>query len=343
MRNLPNLIAGRRAVTTLAVPGGLAGQLNALAYAAWLSENKGLKVHIRFHDAGTAISGLKIRETLETPLAKSLGITFSQTAGWNPTALRLERDGERRRSLVHSVPAQWKESKPWIVARGAIRGARGELRALQGAEASLEHPTSPDEITRADLELSSPGAHLIGYPNDFSVVEEAWGLVKAMIQQSNVPDFVSSPGEDDSVSVHWRLGDYVGNPVHGAVSWGSIQNCLDYAAQGDIRIRVFTDSPKLAQAAIAANFPDHPFEIRSGDVWTDLLQMTESRVFVGTNSGVSILSALALHFGSSDSRIWLPNRWFFASGADANFRPPTNTIKHSALYPASLVTHKLPA
>jgi hypothetical protein len=199
-----------------------------------------------------------------------------------------------------------------------------------------------NSISEQKLLEVKPGATVVGYPTDYRIIEQSWEMLSAMIASSGSPDFTQGTGMEDTVAVHWRLGDYVNNEFHGAVAWRSISNCLRYANIDNKPIKLFTDSPQLAEQTIRESREPLDCQIVSGDIWSDLYGMTRSRVFVGSQSGVSFLAALALRFNNPNVRTWLPDKWFRNPAAQYLFRMPPNTGEGSAFYPAHLVTSAVP-
>lgn len=323
---------------TLELPGGLAGQIFAVSYAAWISSRRQERVHIRFFDGGTGISQLGVESVLNSELCQELGITFSvEKESWPPASLR-SPIAKVRDSLAKLQPKSFFE----LVHSLTLGGFLASREWLDGRKSSWGLAT-PTSISREKLLRSPAGSTIAGFPTDYRVIEESWSLLAQMIKSSGSPDFAHNTGAEDTVSVHWRLGDYVGNPFHGAVGWDSIRNCLKYANPKGLPIKLFTDSPELAATTILEAQDSTNFEVVSGDIWSDLFGMTRSRVFIGSQSGVSLLAALALRFDNPDSTTWLPDRWFLNSQAQLLFHQAPKTAAGSAFYPARLVDSSSPS
>ena len=302
----------KRLGLTLAVPGGVAGQLFAVGYSAWISSKRQVPVHIQFHHLGSSIGKLGVRSVLESETAKSLGITFSVTSeNWPPTI---------------SQPSGWR-----------ISSLSSRLKK------KLSRDYIPWNTLSSHTLLSAPSGSIIsGYPTDYRIIEESWEHLSKMIASSTYQDFTNNTGGEDTVAIHWRLGDYVQNKYHGAVAWRSLNNCLRYANPEGMPVRVFTDSPDLAGRAIREFRGLDQYELVSHDIWSDLFGMTRSRVFIGSHSGVSFLAALALRSNNSSSATWLPNTWFLNRDAQQRFHMGPHTEHGSAFYPARLVTSPVP-
>lgn len=302
----------KKPALTLAVPGGVAGQLFAVGYAAWISTKRQVPVHIQFHHLGSSIGKLGVGAVLESEVAKSLGITFSVTGdNWPPTPSKAD---------------DWSVSSLTSRVRKKLFG-----------------DVIPWETISSDTLLSaSSGATISGYPTDYRIIEESWEFLSKMIASSTYLDFTHNTGREDEVSIHWRLGDYVQNKYHGAVAWGSIKNCLRYANPEGMPVKVFTDSLDLAGRVIREFRGLDEFELVSEDIWSDLFGMTRSRVFIGSHSGVSFLAALALRSNNTSSETWLPNTWFLNRDAQQRFHMGPRTEHGSAFYPARLVTSSVP-
>jgi hypothetical protein len=201
-------------------------------------------------------------------------------------------------------------------------------------------------LSAKQIQFAAPGSTISGYPTDYRIIEESWSLMSSMISQSGHPDFAHQTGKEDTVSVHWRLGDYLQNSYHGAVSWLSLGHCLKYANPHNMPVKVFTDSPEIAEQVIAGSQAFSRFhqnyEIVSGDIWSDLFEMTRSRVFVGSQSGVSFLAALALRSDNPNSQTWLPDKWFLNPHAQHLFHHGPKTSQGSVFYPSNLVDSPIP-
>jgi len=308
---------------TLSVPGGLAGQLSAVCYAAWLSENRGAETHLQFYDIGTEISGFAVGPLLETQAAKQLGISYSQVTGnLNWSSGSSSRTVEWARERVGGT-------KVWGLAQVALGALRGEGR-VNGRRFSPVRKTGA--ISLETLAAVGPGANLVGYPADYRVIEDAWSLLPELIEQSGLPNFSRATGVEDSVAVHWRLGDYVNNQTHGSITWGTLEKCIKHAVRDDVPIKIFTDSPDLAMELVNQGTGRKDIEYVSSDIWSDLYAMTRSQTFIGSHSGVSFLAALALRSDSKHSRTWLPQRWFLDELLDKNFVRPFTTFGESLKY-----------
>lgn len=321
----------------LAVPGGLAGQLFAIGYAAWIADKRKELVHIQFYDGSHPIGKLSAGGVLESDLAKQLGISYSVSEeGWPPTKSKkltglgphlLSKLSTRRLSAL--AEAVMLGGHMWLQSRGTSAPSK--------FEAVISNSISKDTLLEA-----KPGTTILGFPTDYRIIEESWGMLSDMIASSGYPNFAHGTGAEDSVAVHWRLGDYVKNDFHGAVAWSSLRNCLRYANSDNKPIKLFTDSPDLAEQTIRESRESLSYQIVSGDIWSDLYGMTRSRVFVGSHSGVSFLAALALRSNNPSAKTWLPDRWFRNPGAEYLFQMPPQTSQGSALYPAELVTSAVP-
>jgi hypothetical protein len=315
---------------TLAVPGGLAGQIFAVGYASWLALHRRARVHVRFHDMGTGISKLGVAGLFDTPTAKSLGITFSTaTGGWADAenlsvSLRLQR----------RILALASHSRHLRSAAKAYRVVVRELRGLPDADSAIGTGESY-RISLRDLESARPGSTISGYPTDYQVIENAWPVLSRILAEFGF--CLPQQGKlHDTVAIHWRLGDYQNNDYHGAVSWDEIENCLRYANPDGFPIRIFTDSPEAARELMKSSFLNNDVEIISNDIWSDLESMMQSKVFIGSHSGVSFLAALAQQHDDIGAKTWLPNRWFKNQRAQESFVPTKLAFGKSALYPVDL-------
>ena len=177
-------------------------------------------------------------------------------------------------------------------------------------------------ISKSDLFSAQPDELVIGYPSDLGIVEESWDLLSQALGETTYPNFIQNAGADSFVAIHWRLGDYVGNDFQGVVSWDSIYECLRSNNLLKKEVRVFTDSPDLAASIISGFDHDGRLEIVSSTIWNDLFRMTRARFFIGTNSQVSLLAAIALRKSRNRTAVFLPRPFFKTDKWKRFFRPP---------------------
>ena len=308
---------------SLSVPGGVGGQLWAVCYAAWIFEKKGLHTQINFYNTGTAISGFGLAPLLETDAAKALGITYSQRIG------SLDWNGNRRGTLTYLARQVAGHTKAWALFRDTL-GAQRRSR-LDSSQPFTDVKTGT--ITLETLQNLKHGEHLIGYPSDCRVIEEAWEMIPRMIEESGLPNFVKDTGTENSVAVHWRLGDYVDNPIHGSISWKSLEKCIDENVGRGLAVKIITDSPSLAEELVGDSVKSRSISFLSSDIWSDLFEMTRSKIFVGSHSAVSFLAALALRMDNPSAMTCLPDKWFLHEGFERQFVRTEITFGKSIIYP----------
>jgi len=308
---------------TLAVPGGLAGQIFAVCYGAWLGENRGVETHLQFHDIGTEISGFALGSLLDTQAAKDLGISYSRVSG------NLNWSSGSSSRAVDLVRQKVGGTKAWGLGKVLVGALRGEGKS-NGRRFSTKRKTG--SISLETLDAVAPGTKLVGYPADYRVIEDAWSLLPELIEQSGLPNFSRETGVEDSVAVHWRLGDYFNNRTHGSITWETLERSIRHAVRADVPIKIFTDSPDLAMELVNEFNGRRDIEYVSSDIWSDLYAMTRSQTFIGSHSGVSFLAALALRMDSKTSRTWLPQRWFLDEWLDKKFVRTPITFGESLIY-----------
>lgn len=308
---------------TLSVPGGLAGQMFAVCYAAWLGENRGVETHLQFHDIGTEISGFALGALLDTQAAKKLGISYSKVSG------NLNWSSGSSSRAVDLVRQTLGGTKVWGLGQVVVGALRGE-RKINGRWFFPRRKTGT--ISLETLGSVGPGTNLVGYPGDYRVIEEAWSTLSELIEQSGLPNFSRATGVEDSVAVHWRLGDYFNNRTHGSITWGSLEKSIRHAVRDDVPIKIFTDSPDLAMELVNQGTGGRDIEYVSTDIWSDLYAMTRSQTFIGSHSAVSFLAAIALRRDSSTSRTWLPQRWYLNEWLNKNRVRSTTTFGESLMY-----------
>lgn len=308
---------------TLSVPGGLAGQMFAVCYAAWLGENRGVETHLQFHDIGTEISGFALGALLDTQVAKELGISYSKVSG------NLNWSSGSSSRAVDLVRQKVGGTKAWGLGKVVVGALKGEGKS-NGRRFSPKRKTG--SISLETLDAVAPGTNLVGYPTDYRVIEDAWSLLPELIEQSGLPNFSRETGVEDSVAVHWRLGDYFNNRTHGSITWEALEKSIRHAVRANVPIKIFTDSPDLAMELVEECAGRRDIEYVSSDIWSDLYAMTRSQTFIGSHSGVSFLAALALRMDSKTSRTWLPQRWFLDEWLDKKFVRTPITFGESLIY-----------
>lgn len=316
---------------TLSIPGGLAGQVFAVGYAGWISSNLGYGVHLQFHDLGTDISKFSVAELCDTKNAKKLNISYSLVSRDWPPSYKLSKIRNLRRILSGYL----KRSR-----RGSIF-----LRVLSVIRQELKpHSKSSNfgVISKSTLKSAKKGNFIVGYPTDYQIIEESWFLLSKMFHECGALDFTIDTATEESIALHWRLGDYVENSFHGAVSWSSLFHCLEGIGHSDLPLKIFTDSPDLAIKTIGNKLNGRNYSVISGEIWSDLKYMTKSRIFIGTNSGISFLVALALSQDSNRAQIWLPKKWFLNSEPERHFNVPEKTFSSAFFYPVGLSTEPIP-
>jgi len=309
-------------VAVHSVPGGLAGQIFAVGYGAWISKNLRLPVHINFYDVGSEISQFGVEALVLSQTARDLCISYSQITG-NPNWA----------SAASSPFTMWareraRNTRMWALLRSAYRA----VPLKEGNSGGRTRRGKPPVITLETLQSVTPGQHLVGYPTDYRVIEEAWQSVSGMIQESRLPNFAQDTGKEDSLAIHWRLGDYVNNDTHGSINWSTFEDCVVDITGEETPIKIFTDSPVLAKSLVGSSLGGRKISYFSGDIWSDLFEMTRSKIFIASHSGVSFLAAIALRSDNSNSETWLPDRWFLDSRLHDEFARPESTFRGSSLY-----------
>jgi len=316
----------------LSVPGGLAGQIFAVGYGAWISKNLRLPVHINFYDVGSDISQFGVEALVLSQTAKDLGISYSQIMGnlnWassasSPFTMWAEERAEHIRTWAHERA----NPRAWDRIRTVYRAISSKEWDAEGRPSRVKTGV----ITLETLQSVTSGEHLVGYPTDYRVIEEAWQSLSAMIQESQLPNFARDTGKEESLAIHWRLGDYVNNNTHGSIDWSAFENCLTKITGEETPIKIFTDSPALAKKLVGSSLSGRQVTYISRDIWSDLFEMTRSKTFIASNSGVSILAAIALRSDNSNSWTWLPDRWFVDARFNDEFARPEATFNGSSVY-----------
>ena len=110
-------------------------------------------------------------------------------------------------------------------------------------------------------------------------------------------------------SFHYRLGDLVElhskSPIHHLRIQGVISH-INRDSNRDTEWLVSSDSPAIASSFLADSFPDLPINILELDAWRTVLRFINSRVFVGTNSKLSLWIAIFMLNRPFATQVYLP-------------------------------------
>jgi len=153
----------------LSVPGGLAGQIFAVGYGAWISKNLRLPVHINFYDVGSDISQFGVEALVLSQTAKDLGISYSQIMGnlnWassasSPFTMWAEERAEHIRTWAHERA----NPRAWDLIRTVYRAISSKEWDAEGRPSRVKTGV----ITLETLQSVTSGEHLVGYPTDYRV------------------------------------------------------------------------------------------------------------------------------------------------------------------------------
>lgn len=266
---------GRRA--TFRVFGGLAGQLFGLAYAIYLHDYRKYRVRLVFDSGGSSHRPLAVGDLLRTQGVEKRGIS------WGHIHSKL---GVERSSLSDKARLAFSGLYPATDRFGLV--------------------------TKEDLDqLDSRAIRMHGYPTDFRVVECVGPDLGEIMAQSNMPDFLNQREKTEDISIHWRLGDYVDNPLHGVVTLDSIAEGLTILDPSwrNKNLSLFTDSPEIAKSGAVRQRLGN-VSVISNDIWSDVNQMVSSGAFLGNHSGISQWVAYSMLAQDSSANVVLPTQWF---------------------------------
>lgn len=309
----------------LCVPGGTAGQIFALCYGLVLAETGLCKPHIRFYDIGTTISKLSIEPLLSSKTATSLGITYNSVKGnltWNGRGMNALLNLSLARIRGTSL---WRRIGKFVVKR---KGLQAE---------SVNSKVDPGQLSSGVIRLEElNGLELkrlvIGYPTDLRVIEKAWACLKKVLSESDVPNFSQSPGTQESIAIHWRLGDFL--EAGAAVAWPSIEKCLT-SLPDSLPINIHTDSPHLAKSLVQESRFLNRLHFVSNDIWDDLFSMTRSRYFIGSPSGISFLASLSVLESELGGEVFVPDYWMTDPDLGQEYASEVSTFRNAKVYQSS--------
>ena len=155
-----------------------------------------------------------------------------------------------------------------------------------------------------------------GYHSDWAIINDTWEELATIIDDSRSFNFMRGAGRESSVSIHWRLGDYLNNSqanfTHGTISKEALIELLLKIREetGFSHVQIFTDSPDTAKFLLEEQTTEFSFEYISGEIWEDLYRMSRSRVFIGSHSSISGWAAISIARSNEDSIVYLPDKWF---------------------------------
>ena len=297
--------------------GGLGAQLSALSYTIWLRKYQDKPIRISFREKGITFYPIVIEDLL---LDFDYRIYRYSANHHGPES----KPQERSRTRIHLTQEK--------CARMIRQIAKSSLHNL-GVRIEQQH------LSREKMEkVSSFTRFIYGYHTDWSIINEVWLELSAQISRYRHYNFMTEAGLEDSIAIHWRLGDYLtndaANHTHGTISLEAILDCLDgvLAESGLERVKIFTDSPGEVIERLTQLETSSQLEVISGDIWEDLYEMSRSKVFIGSHSSISAWAAMAVARGNPNSIVYLPMEWF------KNLPDGFNDSNNSFLKPQNVLT-----
>lgn len=291
-------------VLSLHAWGGLGGQILALAYAVWITKHHKRAVKLIFHDGGASLRPLELSDVLESDYIKNMNITYTK---------------------VHDFTANSSADTAFGILSSKMKQILKPVKAYVFKKMKIRPKTYilPDITMSEIIHLSPETIELNGYTTDYSVFEEVQTEICEALQYSNQPNFLLNGGQDNSLSIHWRLGDYINNPFHGTVTFESISGAIGLLKlPPKTPITLYTDSPSIALKLVKESGFVRDIEIKSSTIWNDMFQMSRSKYFIGNHSAVSLLVSLSIQSGNPETSIFFPSKWFANEKDNSRFHPP---------------------
>jgi glycosyltransferase involved in cell wall biosynthesis len=281
---------------TIYSTGGLGAQLGGLSYALWMQRKFERPVKIQYHEKGLTYYPIVVKELL-------FGVRYEIIAASLDNNVN-QSDPFKRFSKAPKVRFLQR-------AKGYFKKLFIRFLTSSGIIVSSEH------LSISSLEHVMPQTKIVrGYHSDLRVIEETWELLTKQFAKSSIRNFMVGSGRDETIALHWRLGDYLTNPhanfTHGTVSTDSIVACLRRASSEFkiSNVRVFSDSPELAKFNLMKCHNEFDFTIESGEIWDDLFEMSRSKVFIGSHSSISTWAAISIARANPSAGVYLPDKWF---------------------------------
>jgi glycosyltransferase involved in cell wall biosynthesis len=280
---------------------GLGGQLNALAYSIWIKNNMGIDTRIRFTQNHLALTENRLGELLnyfeyEEVINKKLSESNSEPQLTDLTSSNL---GYFMKTLLSNVLIKMK-----IIIRS-------------------------DHLSKLALSKVRPWTRYIqGYHSDSRILMDSIPDLSNLISQTELLNFLEDAGSHPSISIHWRLGDYLSNPTtnhtHGVIEASKLISCIKNLPldKSSYPIVIFSDSIDLAKKSLAQTDFFERITFVSNDVWSDLYNMSRSEIFIGSHSSISVWAALSILNSNSTASVYLPAIWF--KNVPEGFSDPEN-------------------
>ena len=277
--------------------GGLGAQLMAICYSRQIQELSGRKVVLHFTEIGNSY-----RSFVAGDLCTDLEVIIVNKSK------RLSSVGDRPRLESHKEPQMIQK----LQKKCKTIFSRTVSIILDKSQIRIYHPY----LSLEKLKRIKPWTILVdGYHADIRIVKDAWPSLKNLVNQLPDNNFVKYAGSLNRLSVHWRLGDYLttnASQTHGIVDAKSLFHIIEsLTSHHPIEaVEIFTDSPEIAAKMISQfDFSVEPV-ITSNDIWSDLVQMSKARYFIGSHSSISIFAALAIMDSNSSIQVYFPEDWF---------------------------------
>ena len=146
-----------------------------------------------------------------------------------------------------------------------------------------------------------------GHYSHRTLSDESLTRIAELIGISNQLD---SSKDHDTIVVHYRLGDLVDIHNKSYIDPTTISRVISNTANSfNLNcIRIYSDSPEIVWELLGRSFQDYELEIVSRTTLQTICELVKSRVFVGTNSKISIWVAILRDHMWSDKPSFLPKQ-----------------------------------
>jgi glycosyltransferase involved in cell wall biosynthesis len=280
---------------------GLGGQLNALAYSIWIKDNIGVNTRIRFTQNHLALTENRLGELLNFFEYEEVINKKSPESNSEPQVLQLKLN-----------------SLGFIV-----------KNLLSNALLKMKIIIRSDHLSKLALAKVRPWTKYIqGYHSDSRILMESIPRLSNLISQTELKNFLVDAGSHPSISIHWRLGDYLSNPknnhTHGVIEASQVISCIHNLPKekSNFPIIIFSDSINLVKEYLAGTDFFERIIFVNMDIWSDLYKMSRSEIFVGSHSSISVWAALSILNSNPNALVYLPTYWF--KNTPEGFSDPKN-------------------
>ena len=168
----------------------------------------------------------------------------------------------------------------------------------------LGSPNSNEEFTKLRFWVIEIRGHYSYRTISIDTLKEIYAEIE---KTSGSPDDIELLG--NSIAVHYRLGDLTKLSSKSPIKEDNLKTILTSLHEHqNLNCLIFSDSPKLAGELLVGSWNAKNLLIVDVNSLKMLWQASNSKIFIGTNSKLSIWAALFIIFKNVDSTIYMPKQ-----------------------------------